>query len=112
MISILGRSMVLIALAVSVLGAFAGIAGGMKRSEQAWKWSRVAAYVAAFAMTAAIGLMEYALITHDFSVSYVAKVGSTTTPLWVTIVSLWSSLEGSILLWAFVLNGYILRSLT
>ena len=35
MISILGRSMVLIALAVSVLGAFAGIAGGMKRSEQA-----------------------------------------------------------------------------
>ena len=107
MISILGRSMVLIALAVSVLGAFAGIAGGMKRSEQAWKWSRIAAYVAAFAMTAAIGLMEYALITHDFSVSYVAKVGSTTTPLWVTIVSLWSSLEGSILLWAFVLNGYI-----
>ena len=107
MISILGRSMVLIALAVSVLGAFAGIAGGMKRSEQAWKWSRIAAYVAAFAMTVAIGLMEYALITHDFSVSYVAKVGSTTTPLWVTIVSLWSSLEGSILLWAFVLNGYI-----
>ncbi len=107
MISILGRSMVLIALAVSVLGAFAGIAGGMKRSEQAWKWSRIAAYVAAFAMTAAIGLMEYALITHDFSVSYVAKVGSTTTPLWVTIVSLWSSLEGSILLWAFVLSGYI-----
>ena len=58
-------------------------------------------------MTVAIGLMEYALITNDFSVSYVAKVGSTTTPLWVTIVSLWSSLEGSILLWAFVLNGYI-----
>ena len=107
MISILGRSMVLIALAVSVLGAFAGIAGGMKRSEQAWKWARIASYVAAFAMTAAIGLMEYALITHDFSVSYVAKVGSTTTPLWVAIVSLWSSLEGSILLWAFVLNGYI-----
>ena len=107
MISILGRTMVLVALAVSVLGAFAGIAGGVKRSEQAWKWSRIAAYVAAFAMTAAIGLMEYALITHDFSVSYVAKVGSTTTPLWVTIVSLWSSLEGSILLWAFVLNGYI-----
>ena len=57
MISILGRSMVLIALAVSVLGAFAGIAGGMKRSEKAWKWSRIAAYLAAFAMTAAIGLM-------------------------------------------------------
>jgi len=40
-------------------------------------------------------------------VSYVAEVGSTKTPLWVTIVSLWSSLEGSILLWGFVLTGYI-----
>ena len=106
-ISLLGRSMVLIALAVSVLGAFSGIAGGMKRSDKAWKWARICAYTAAAAMTLAIGLMEYALITNDFSVSYVAKVGSTTTPLWVTIVSLWSSLEGSILLWAFVLNGYI-----
>ncbi len=29
------------------------------------------------------------------------------TPLWVTIVSLWSSLEGSILFWGFVLGIYI-----
>lgn len=107
MISILGRSMVLLSLAVCVIGTFAGIAGGVKRSETAWKWARISAYLGALTMTVAIGLMEYALITNDFSVSYVAKVGSTTTPLWVTIVSLWSSLEGSILLWAFVLNGYI-----
>ncbi|HET7712940.1 MAG TPA: cytochrome c-type biogenesis CcmF C-terminal domain-containing protein, partial [Thermoanaerobaculia bacterium] len=38
-----------------------------------------------------------------FSVSYVAHVGSLQVPLWVTIVSLWSSLEGSILFWGFVL---------
>jgi cytochrome c-type biogenesis protein CcmF len=97
----------LLSLAVCVIGAFSGIAGGVKRSDSAWKWARICAYIAALSMTLAMGLMEYALITNDFSVSYVAKVGSTTTPLWVTIVSLWSSLEGSILLWAFVLNGYI-----
>ena len=33
MISILGRSMVLLSLAVCVIGTFAGIAGGAKRSE-------------------------------------------------------------------------------
>ena len=51
--------------------------------------------------------MEYALVTHDFSVSYVANVGSRATPLHITIVSLWSSLEGSLLLWTLVLAGYI-----
>ena len=53
--------------------------------------------------------MVYALLTHDFSVSYVAQVGSRTRPDWVTIVSLWSSLEGSILFWGLVLGVYIAR---
>jgi cytochrome c-type biogenesis protein CcmF len=58
------------------------------------------------AMIFAVGLMEYALLTHDFSVGYVAEVGSTTTPLIMTIVSLWSSLDGSILLWALILSSW------
>ncbi|MGH9458496.1 MAG: heme lyase CcmF/NrfE family subunit, partial [Thermoanaerobaculia bacterium] len=58
-------------------------------------------------MAAANLLMVWALVTHDFSVSYVAQVGSRATPLWVTIVSLWSSLEGSILFWGLILGLYI-----
>jgi cytochrome c-type biogenesis protein CcmF len=50
--------------------------------------------------------MEIALIRHDFSVSYVAQVGSLATPLTITIVSLWSSLEGSILFWGLILGLY------
>ena len=41
--------------------------------------------------------MVTALVTHDFSVSYVAQVGSRSTPLFYTIISLWGALEGSIL---------------
>ena len=107
MISILGRIFVLIALAASCFGAVSGISSGVKRSKTGWMWSRRMSYISFFAMSIAIILMEYALLTHDFSVSYVAEVGSTSTPTWVTIVSLWSSLEGSILLWGFVLAGYI-----
>lgn len=106
MISILGRAAILIALAACATGAVVGFVGGARRSKEAWRWSRLMSYLFFAACTVALGLMEYALITHDFSVSYVASVGSTTTPLWVTIVSLWSSLEGSILLWAFVLSAY------
>ena len=107
MISTLGRLLVLVSLAACSVGAVSGLAGGKKKSSQAWKWARIASYIAFGAVTLALLLMEYALYTNDFSVSYVVKVGSLDTPRWVSIVSLWSSLEGSILLWAFVLNGYI-----
>ena len=51
-------------------------------------------------------LMVYALITKDFSVGYVAEVGSLSTPVHIAIVSLWASLNGSILFWAGVLGVY------
>src|SRR5688572_24670853 len=47
--------------------------------------------------------MVYALVAHDFSVKYVAMVGSRATPLLYTVISLWGALEGSILFWIFVL---------
>ncbi|MGZ3333238.1 MAG: heme lyase CcmF/NrfE family subunit [Gemmatimonadaceae bacterium] len=50
--------------------------------------------------------MVVALVTHDFSVSYVAQVGSRSTPLLFTVISLWGALEGSILFWAWVLGLY------
>ncbi len=106
MISLLGRAAVLVALAACAVGAVAGIYGGVRRSKDAEAWARTMAWAFFGAMTVAIGLMEYALLTHDFSVGYVAEVGSRSTPTWVTIVSLWSSLEGSILLWGFVLASY------
>src|SRR5258708_39949791 len=58
-------------------------------------------------MVVARAFMETALLTHHFSVSYVEHVGSREVPVWVTIVSLWSSLEGSILFWGFILGIYI-----
>ena len=51
--------------------------------------------------------MEWALVTHDFSLRYVADNGSRATPLLYTVASLWGALEGSILLWALILAGYL-----
>ena len=55
----------------------------------------------------AAGAMEWALLTHDFSVAYVVKHLSRATPLLYTVAALWGALEGSILLWALVLSGYL-----
>ncbi len=105
--AILGRLLILGSLLVSTTGAVLAYAAGAKRSREGLKWAQRFAYAFSALMILATVIMEVALITHDFSVSYVAHVGSLTTPLWVTIVSLWSSLEGSILFWGCVLGIYI-----
>ncbi|MDO8526625.1 MAG: heme lyase CcmF/NrfE family subunit [Deltaproteobacteria bacterium] len=64
------------------------------------------AYFNFFAMTLASLSMVYALLTNDFSVSYVAHVGAVETPRFFAAISLWSSLEGSILLWGWILSAY------
>ena len=51
--------------------------------------------------------MQAALIGHDFSLDYVARNGSRSTPLLYTVTGMWSALEGSILLWGLVLAGYL-----
>src|SRR5947208_3159663 len=104
----LGRLLILGSLLVSTTGAMLGYAAGAKRSPEGLKWTQRFAYLFAALMILATGVMEYALLTHNFSVSYVAQVGSRSVPVWVTIVSLWSSLEGSILFWGFVLGLYII----
>ena len=54
----------------------------------------------------AVGAMEHALLTHDFSLAYVAANNSRSTPWLYSITGLWSALAGSILLWGVVLGGY------
>ncbi|HEY0787948.1 MAG TPA: cytochrome c biogenesis protein CcsA, partial [Thermoanaerobaculia bacterium] len=101
----LGRSLILLSLLVSTSGAIVAFAAA--RRPAALAWARRLAYLYSAVIIGANLLMVSALLTHDFSVSYVAQVGSLATPTWVTIVSLWSSLEGSILFWGMVLGLYI-----
>jgi len=96
----LGRLLILASLLVATAGVVTGFANNLR-------WTRRFAYAFSALMAMATLVMEHALLTHDFSVGYVAQVGSRAVPMWVTIVSLWSSLEGSILFWGFVLAIYI-----
>jgi len=107
MIPILGRTLILLALLASSGGALVGFASGARPTALGWLWTRRLAYAFAALMALANLTMEYALLTHDFSVSYVAHVGSRSVPTWVSVVSLWSSLEGSILFWGLVMGVYV-----
>jgi len=107
MVPTLGRTLILLALLAASAGSIVGFATGARPNASGWKWARRLAYAFAAFMALANLTMEYALLTHDFSVSYVAHVGSRSVPTWVSIVSLWSSLEGSILFWGLVMGVYV-----
>src|SRR5437660_806296 len=107
MTAALGRFLILASVFVCAAGSMIGFAAGKKRSLDGLQMARRFAYGFAVLMILATGVMEFALLTHDFSVAYVEHVGSREVPTWVTIVSLWSSLEGSILFWGCILGFYI-----
>lgn len=94
------------ALLLSLVGAVVSFSAVKTGGEGRAAFGRRAAYAVFALATLAIVTMVYALIAHDFSVSYVAQVGSRSTPLFYTIISLWSSLEGSILFWGWIIAGY------
>lgn len=68
------------------------------------RWSAVAIFLL---LTVAVAMLEVALVTHDFSVLYVAENNASTTPLLFSIAGLWGGLGGSILFWAWLLAGLI-----
>ena len=57
--------------------------------------------------TIAMVALEYALLTDDFSIEYVANNSASTTPFVFKIASGWAALEGSILLWGLVLAVFV-----
>jgi cytochrome c-type biogenesis protein CcmF len=101
-----GQLTIALAVALAVMGVVAAFVGGHTRRPALVASARNASFAIFLLVAAAFGMMEYALVTHDFSVKYVAQVGSLQTPTFYTVISLWSALEGSILLWALILAAY------
>ncbi len=103
---LVGHGALLLSLPFIALGIIA-VPVAMRRGRRDWIAFAYGAVYANFVLvSAAVVAMLAALVTHDFSVSYVAQVGSRDTPLFYTIISLWGALEGSILFWAWVLSLY------
>ena len=102
----LGALAVAVGLGSAVLGGLT-VAYGVVRSKPAF--TRLSGFYAACVLGSALlgfAVMERALAQRDYSLLYITHVGSSRTPLLYNIAALWSSLEGSILLWALILSGY------
>lgn len=104
---LLGTAGVTLALLASIVGAATLVFGLvtnrpalLRRSNNYVVLLLIGALLATFAL-------ERALLTHDFTLDFVARNNSVTTPVLFTVAGMWSALEGSILLWGLVLAIYI-----
>jgi len=107
MTAAIGRGLILLSLLCATAGAVTAFAAFRRGQERLTELATRAAYGFSALMVLANLWMVTALLRNDFSISYVAQVGSIDLPVWVKVVSLWSSLEGSILFWGGVLALYI-----
>ena len=102
----LGTASLVLALAIATYAVVAGIVGAVRRDARLQTSARFASIAVFIAMTTSVVAMQTALLTDDFSVSYVAEQSRIASPTWVKVVTMWAALEGSILLWAWLLAMY------
>jgi cytochrome c-type biogenesis protein CcmF len=100
----LGRACLVLALTVCVYGVGASLYG-VKAARSEWSESgRRSVYALAGILTVAFLVLELAFLRNDFSFNTVADTSSTTTPTFYRAAAVWSSQEGSLLLWAWLLS--------
>jgi cytochrome c-type biogenesis protein CcmF len=83
---------------------FAAISGTRTNDARVLRLVPRFAYLACAGAIGAFVAMEIALINRDFTLEYVQKVGSRSTPALYNFTAIWSALEGSILLWVLTLT--------
>src|SRR5829696_7482378 len=102
----LGRAALVVCLGLSLYALVAG-SWALYARRRRLAVSAQNALVAAFA-SALVGslVLVVALVRHDFSLVYVARLTSEQLPLGYTLSAFWGGQEGSLLLWLLVLTGY------
>ena len=100
MIAALGSLSILAALGAAIWIVVAAIRNRAEGSSAALRTPVALFGVAAFA---AFVLLETAILTHDFSIAYVANNTALATPTVFLLAAAWAALEGSIVLWGLTL---------
>jgi cytochrome c-type biogenesis protein CcmF len=106
MIPELGHFALILALLLSALQAFFGIAGPHYKRDR-WVAAVTPAVAGQFVLvlTAFFCLMA-SFVAHDFSVRYVALNSNTALPVFYRAAAVWGSHEGSLVLWIVLLSAW------
>jgi cytochrome c-type biogenesis protein CcmF len=99
----LGSALLALAFVTSLAAAVLALAG-RNGNRRRIDLSRRAVYAFFGLVTACVLIIEIAFASNDFSFNIVAQHSSIETPAFYKLAAMWSSQEGSLLLWAWVLS--------
>jgi cytochrome c-type biogenesis protein CcmF len=104
----LGGGALLVALALTIWGSVAAAVGGATGRRRLVESAQHAALGVFVLVTACLLMLAWAFLRFDFSVRYVAFNTNLGTPFYYRLTAVWGALEGSIVLWAWMLSVYTL----
>jgi cytochrome c-type biogenesis protein CcmF len=100
----LGFACLVLALLVCAYGIGASLYGVRSGRVEFSESGRRSVYALAGVLTAAFIVLELAFLRNDFAFNTVADTSSRTTPALYRAAAVWSSQEGSLLLWAWLMS--------
>jgi len=104
----IGHALTVVALGLALWGGAAAVTAA-RGGRPALLASAERAAVGVWALiTGCMLVLVHAFLTFDFSIRYVATNTNRGTPFYYRITALWGALEGSIILWAWLLGIYTL----
>src|SRR5437764_9816785 len=99
-----GRTLLILGLLLAAYGIGASLYGARSGRREWVDSGRRSVYALAAVTTIAWVILEAAFWRSDFSFNVVAQHSSTTTPAFYKLAAPWSSQEGSLLLWVWLLS--------
>jgi cytochrome c-type biogenesis protein CcmF len=92
------------ALFVTIVGLALNWVAGMTQSKRFLQSSRYAAFASTAFIATASAVLQNAILTHDFSIQYVASFSDRSMHLFYLIGALWGGQAGSLLFWTSIVT--------
>jgi len=102
----LGPLALWVGLGLALYGLVVGIVGGRRRDQRLIDGATGSVFGTGICVAFAYALLTAGFLADEFRLSYVANNASRAMPPWYKATAVWGGMEGSMLLWAFILAGY------
>src|SRR5215469_14076143 len=101
-----GALAILLAFCLAIYAVIASLVGKWAKRPLLIISAERAVYCIFALLTAAVGMLLFALATGDFRLAHVYENSNTAMRPLYKITALWGGMEGSLLLWSWLLSGY------
>jgi cytochrome c-type biogenesis protein CcmF len=101
--AVIGHTSILLAFLVALVGIATPLIAARYEPERFRAVARYSIFGQFFLVTLAAAALIYGLIATDFSIKYVSFNTTRATPIYYRVTGLWGALEGSLLLWEWIL---------